>query len=994
MKKLLALVLALVMTLSLCVTSNAAYSDAADVDYNEAVDVMSAVGVFQGADGKFSPKANLTREQAAKLIAYLDLGEKAAEALPAIKVFNDVEATRWSAKYVAYCADAGYINGVGNGNFDPAGKLTGYAFGKMLLCVLGYDAQIEGFTGSNWAINVATKLGSTDIGTGIDKAGSMTLTREEAAQYCLDTLQATMVQYGNKGVEITNSDGTKINVGADPATSVTLPVALQNVMGAGMPAGTLGTVELGEKLYKGDLKITANADAYGNIARQWTYKAVEVSNVADDATATFTKEVTYGDLYTAIGKTALRNLDDIAIYEDGLEIAASTNGGTTWAAVDGNGECGNAFNVSNITSGSKTKIGYDASVTTFAADDTYPTGNGVLTKVYVEWDGAAYDLTITFTNTYVVAATADYDTSKKELNITAGTIAANDYSTLPTGTGTTLKSDDFDNLTGIKKDDVLLVTVARSTSTAATVQTVTPAEKVSATATKYTTDKNVTAGGTTYSYSAQASGDVTGFNYVVNTATDYDLYLDAYGYVIWSEGTESTANYVFVTAAANEGNAVSGQYDIAKAVFTDGSTATIKVTHVGGTENSGVQLVTANRWYTYTKNSSDEYKLTIVPANTNTAAAANEQNAETSVTVTKGAASLPATADIGSSVTYVADSKTVFVVYNSTSKTYTAYTGVANVPTATGANIWVATGTGSAHAAYVYVTAAANNITSGADTTGVYVLGATASPFLTSADYAQSYDSTAKSNIYTYNVIMGGEKTEMAVKSANAPTYAGYYTYENTSDGYPTALVHKNTTGGKYEVQSVNAKAVSQSNGVMTVADVGSYVLADDVAVWSISATGSATSTSLSAFIADSSPFTGNLVMVYASTSDKTVKEIYFQKMAAAPVAVGISAVGGLSISSTTLTLAVNTGAGASNTVTYQLYDNGDTNSTTGGTLISTKSVTGTAGTTWTIASTGTGNDATLTTGNHYFYVVATETNSIGVTKTVTSASATQLSVT
>ena len=73
MKKLLALVLALVMTLSLCTISNAAYSDAADVDYNEAVDVMSAVGVFQGADGKFSPKAELTREQ---VLASLGLDEK------------------------------------------------------------------------------------------------------------------------------------------------------------------------------------------------------------------------------------------------------------------------------------------------------------------------------------------------------------------------------------------------------------------------------------------------------------------------------------------------------------------------------------------------------------------------------------------------------------------------------------------------------------------------------------------------------------------------------------------------------------------------------------------------------------------------------------------------------------------------------------------------------------------------------------------------------
>ena len=53
MKKLLALVLALVMSMSLVTISNAAYSDKADIDLKEAVDVLSAVGVFEGSDGKF-----------------------------------------------------------------------------------------------------------------------------------------------------------------------------------------------------------------------------------------------------------------------------------------------------------------------------------------------------------------------------------------------------------------------------------------------------------------------------------------------------------------------------------------------------------------------------------------------------------------------------------------------------------------------------------------------------------------------------------------------------------------------------------------------------------------------------------------------------------------------------------------------------------------------------------------------------------------------------
>ena len=89
MKKLLALVLALVMSMSLVTISNAAFKDADKIDYKEAVDVMNAVGVFIGDEkGNFNAKENLTREQAAKIIAYLELGSKAADALVGSNIFN------------------------------------------------------------------------------------------------------------------------------------------------------------------------------------------------------------------------------------------------------------------------------------------------------------------------------------------------------------------------------------------------------------------------------------------------------------------------------------------------------------------------------------------------------------------------------------------------------------------------------------------------------------------------------------------------------------------------------------------------------------------------------------------------------------------------------------------------------------------------------------------------------------------------------------------
>ena len=310
MKKLLALVLALVMTLGLATvgTCAAEYSDAADVSLNEAVDVMSAVGVFQGSDGKFSPKENLTREQAAKLIAYLDLGENTAETLPAIKVFDDVAADRWSAKYIAYCQDAGYVAGVGNGKFDPTGELTGYAFGKMLLCVLGYDADLEGFTGSNWSLNVATKMGAAGIGDTIEKAGSAVLTREEAAQYCLDTLTSAMVGYANKGTNVTMSDGSSVTIGASNAAAQTWVGGEGSNYTTGGNSGAGQTKELCEKLYGKKLVLTTNAkDTAGHIADKWTYNGKEVGTYATEADKTFVVTSTTGTLATLVGQLANQN---------------------------------------------------------------------------------------------------------------------------------------------------------------------------------------------------------------------------------------------------------------------------------------------------------------------------------------------------------------------------------------------------------------------------------------------------------------------------------------------------------------------------------------------------------------------------------------------------------------------------------------------------------------------------------------------------------------
>ena len=79
LKKILALALALVMTLSVMTVANAAFTDSKDIDskYTEAVDVLSSLGVFKGTGtgSTFSPKQSITRAEVAAIIYRIVTGD-------------------------------------------------------------------------------------------------------------------------------------------------------------------------------------------------------------------------------------------------------------------------------------------------------------------------------------------------------------------------------------------------------------------------------------------------------------------------------------------------------------------------------------------------------------------------------------------------------------------------------------------------------------------------------------------------------------------------------------------------------------------------------------------------------------------------------------------------------------------------------------------------------------------------------------------------------
>ena len=127
------------------------YSDYDKVNYAEAVDVLSAIGILDGyPDGTFRPTNTIKRSEMAKMIAVLsNAGDDVSDLYASACTFADAK-NDWAASYIAYCAQTGIVSGRNATTFDPNGKVTGIETAKMLLCVLGFDAKVQGYVGTNW----------------------------------------------------------------------------------------------------------------------------------------------------------------------------------------------------------------------------------------------------------------------------------------------------------------------------------------------------------------------------------------------------------------------------------------------------------------------------------------------------------------------------------------------------------------------------------------------------------------------------------------------------------------------------------------------------------------------------------------------------------------------------------------------------------------------------------------------------------------------------
>ena len=577
MKKFLSLVLALVMTMSLVTVSAGAkdFTDGSKINYKEAVDVMSAVKVIDGyAEGDFRPSATLTRGAAAKIICNLILGPTTASALVADAApYKDVPTNHTFAGYIAYCQKEGIISGYADGTFRPAASLTGYAFMKMLLGALGYDAEVEQYTGANWSINVAKRAMNIGLKDGLigDFNGVKAVTREEACLYAFNTLQATMVEYSAKTSVSTN--GTTVVIAGSEA---------KDVVNTGKTDSNIdkdGKMQFAEKYFE-DLKLDKTSDDFGRPANKWNVKKEEVGTYANTPDATFTKKVTKADVYNAIGKTVYDDLKDgdatLTTYFDG--------DGTKVKAADVDSTWANKNDTGKVNS----------------------TGNGDLTEIYVDDDN---NVTIVTIRTYVFQAATDYDAKKESVNLTqdgskadnltnaAKTIVLNDR---------TVEAEDYAVVKDLKADDYVLVTAVKNGS-GYDVKSVEKAEVKTVEVSGYKLNDSVDAASTTYKYNANADS-IKGTSY--NVGKQATLVLDKYGYIIAVEESVVLSDYVYIEKFGSTSSL--NAKALANAIFADGTDAEITVKEVLGVKNkttiAGYGTSMAG-WYTYSKNTANEYTL-------------------------------------------------------------------------------------------------------------------------------------------------------------------------------------------------------------------------------------------------------------------------------------------------------------------------------------------------------------------------------------------------
>ena len=212
LKKVLALVLAVVMIMSVVTVASAkTYKDAdkeAYKTYADAIDALSSLKILDGfEDGEFKADRTFNRAQAAKIVAIVHNAAtngkiKDQTAISALysnaqNPFVDCN-TSWALPYINYCRITGLADGMTATTYAPKRELTGVQWLKLMLTTLNFDTAKEGYTGTGWDVNVLNRANEVGLTAGLadDWKAIAPIKRGEAAQILYNALTKYLVEYG------------------------------------------------------------------------------------------------------------------------------------------------------------------------------------------------------------------------------------------------------------------------------------------------------------------------------------------------------------------------------------------------------------------------------------------------------------------------------------------------------------------------------------------------------------------------------------------------------------------------------------------------------------------------------------------------------------------------------------------------------------------------------------------------------------------------------
>ena len=810
MKKLLALVLALVMSMSLVTISNAAFSDADKISHDEAVDVLNTLGVINGMpDGSFAPAGNVTRAEMAKMISIIMLGDVDASAFVGTATgLTDIKG-HWAEGYIQYCYSQGIIAGKGDGTFAPNANVTAVEAAKMLLGAIGYNATVQGYTGADWAINVTRDAQLSGFYTDLKGLSSnKALTRDEAAQMIYNAVVADLIE---KTPVLNVTTGTlQYEYRANKDKSLlTETFKAVKVVGVVVDNEFMSGSSLKGKT---EIDIT-NGDenqiwGYNRVSANQTFKvttgAAELGMSVTLYVKPYNANKTNAEKATVLGSAYVN--DNNIVYTTGDQIKADKIEKTLKGQ------------------GLKLLAGYDVSIMkNYAwtgtvnnyADLAALTGNG--TKVsFVELDGDGYiDEVIILEKSFGKVSSVS-DKGDGLLNIakigSKGTAVYEDEA-----------NDNVDNFAklGLAKDDYVSYYYVSGSEMYYVEKVEGKTVSVTATIGDVDNDGGKFVADATYKKSGLAanlnSAAATTLPTAVEPGKSAVVYLDDYGYVLYVTDVSTATTYLMV-----EDSAVTGSWNdevSVKAILSDGTSAQIQVaklktssttTKVDSSTNASsvnstltaakIDLTSAadnaTKIFKYSVNTDGKYELTMIDATIYA-----DSNNSTAV-VTKNNPTITGTDKDNHADTFYADNSTPFVLKVNTDTSI--YTGINTVPTRNGSS------------ARVQLFAVEKSNSSFADV--VFVLGGTGATSTDNYIYFLKDQPTvtvdAKGNrVYTYDVVRGGETTTIEAKSSTVVTKAGLYMVTFVGNKAETATA--NSDSRLKALAYANLVASSTSNGVV-----------------------------------------------------------------------------------------------------------------------------------------------------------------------------------